>query len=121
MTPYRYTRGDQQKENYNHKLSATRVRIENAFGILKGRFNQLRYLKFFNVKKISAFVKACCVLHNICIDLKDDWDMDDSDARSSNMNADVGSSSTAVAATSRQLKQKGEEKRNRIANDLWNV
>ncbi|KAM7303821.1 protein ALP1-like [Ixodes scapularis] len=57
--------------NYNLKLSQTRVRIENAFGLLKGRFRQLLYLEFWSVNKATQFILACCVLHNLCIDAGD--------------------------------------------------
>ncbi|CAN7943555.1 unnamed protein product, partial [Ixodes hexagonus] len=47
LTPYRnYRNFTPEETTYNLKLSQTRVRIENAFGLLKGRFRQLLYLEF---------------------------------------------------------------------------
>ncbi|CAN7977763.1 unnamed protein product, partial [Ixodes persulcatus] len=47
LTPFRnYGKLVPDEVNYNLKLSQTRVRIENAFGLLKGRFRQLLYLEF---------------------------------------------------------------------------
>lgn len=60
----------EQKE-FNYKLSATRVTIENAFGLLKGHFRCLGHFENFNIKFIVKIIVATCVLHNICI-LEDD-------------------------------------------------
>jgi hypothetical protein len=61
-----------RQKNYNYRLSATRVVIENAFGILKQRFRQLIMLDFHTVNKITKFIISCCVLHNLCIDAGDE-------------------------------------------------
>lgn len=58
---------------FNKKFFATRVLIENAFGLLKGRFRQLIEINMHNVDKISKFIISCCVLHNLCIDNNDDF------------------------------------------------
>lgn len=73
LTPYK-NYGDLSpiQQIYNYKFSATRVRIENIFGILKGRFRQLIKLEYHTVRKRSSFIIACCVLHNACID-NDYW------------------------------------------------
>ncbi|KAK9688108.1 DDE superfamily endonuclease [Popillia japonica] len=69
LTPYRnYGNTNNEKENFNKKLAGTRVLIENAFGLLKFRFRQIMRVVFHEVDKLSKFVIACCVLHNICID-----------------------------------------------------
>ncbi|CAN7974936.1 unnamed protein product, partial [Ixodes persulcatus] len=47
LTPFRnYGKLVPDEVNYNLKLSQTRVRIKNAFGLLKGRFRQLLYHEF---------------------------------------------------------------------------
>ncbi|KAM7300348.1 putative nuclease HARBI1 [Ixodes scapularis] len=69
MTPYKdYGSMTPEQVAYNSRHTATRVRIENSFGILKQRFRQLRYLEFRKVDKISKFIMACCVVHNLCVD-----------------------------------------------------
>ncbi|KAH9382149.1 hypothetical protein HPB48_018848 [Haemaphysalis longicornis] len=35
------------------------------------RFRQIRYIEFTSVDKITQFIIACCVLHNICLDSGD--------------------------------------------------
>ncbi|XP_067648031.1 putative nuclease HARBI1 [Eurosta solidaginis] len=72
LTPYRYYGNlTQQEKTYNLKFCQTRVRIENAYGLLKCRFRQLIRLAYHEVETTANFIFACCVLHNICIDKKD--------------------------------------------------
>lgn len=72
LTPFRdYGNLSLDQKRYNKSLSATRVCIENAFGLLKGQFRQLVRLDFWHVEKNSKFILGCCVLHNICIDAGD--------------------------------------------------
>ncbi|KAJ8978132.1 hypothetical protein NQ317_014187, partial [Molorchus minor] len=56
------------------QLSATRVRIENTFGILKTLFRQLQHVDMWSVDRMSKFVIVCYILHNICIDNNDLWE-----------------------------------------------
>ena len=56
-----------KERNYNKKLSKTRVVIENAFGLLKGRFRRLKYIDS-NIENWYKIVVAACVLYNICLD-----------------------------------------------------
>lgn len=84
LTPYRdYGALTKQKKKFNAKFSATRVLIENSFGILKKRFRQLMYLELRTVKWLNAFMLACCILHNLCIDTGDEL-LDDSDEEEAN-------------------------------------
>lgn len=72
LTPFKnYGNMTQDKCRYNYRLSSTRVVINNAFALLKQRFHQLRYIEFTSVEKITQFIIACCVLHNICLDSGD--------------------------------------------------
>jgi DDE superfamily endonuclease len=94
MVPYRdnghLTRAQKQ---YNTKLSATRVVIERAFALLKGRFRRLKMLDMNRTDLIPQCITACCVLHNLCLNLGDDSpdDMTDDGSSSSNnqMNNDT--------------------------------
>lgn len=72
LTPYRdYGELSQEQKSFNLKFSATRVKIENTFGLLKGRFRQLHHTDFLSVDRTCKFIIACCVLHNVCIDNSD--------------------------------------------------
>ncbi|XP_067204184.1 putative nuclease HARBI1 isoform X1 [Linepithema humile] len=73
LTPYRDNGHlNAIQRNYNTKLSKTRVIIERAFGILKGRFRKLKYVYMYNTEMIPLVILACCILHNICIDIEDE-------------------------------------------------
>ncbi|KAJ8953440.1 hypothetical protein NQ318_023559 [Aromia moschata] len=51
LTPYRdYGNLTNEQRTYNYKFSATRVRIENTFGIFKQRFRQLLKVDLWAVK-----------------------------------------------------------------------
>ncbi|XP_066596552.1 putative nuclease HARBI1 [Prorops nasuta] len=68
ITPYSdYGNLTIEQKQFNYKFSACRVKIENAFGLLKGRFRQLIRLDFCTVQRASKFIVACCYLHNLCI------------------------------------------------------
>lgn len=72
LTPYRnYKLLSADKQNYNDKFCSSRVIIENAFCLLKARFRQLLNLELRDVNRLTKFIVACCVLHNICIDMGD--------------------------------------------------
>lgn len=57
---------------FNYKLSSTRVCVEQAFGILKGRFRRLlKKISLFDHPFIVDTVVSCCILHNICLNFGD--------------------------------------------------
>lgn len=77
LTPFRdYGNLSEAERLYNTKFCQTRVKIENAFGVLKSRFRQLMRLDFHNVESMAKFVISCCTLHNLCIDRNDFIDLD---------------------------------------------
>ena len=72
LIPYRETVNfNCSQKNYNKKFCATRVKIENTFGIFKGRFRQLLRLDMHKIQKISKYILALCVLHNLFIEMND--------------------------------------------------
>ena len=46
----------ESEHNYNFRLCATKVRIENAFGLLKGRFHQPMRVEFLTVDAMVKFI-----------------------------------------------------------------
>lgn len=67
LTPFRQPVSQpQRKYNFHHKHC--RVRIEQAFGVLKRRFAVLHNEIRLNPTKCCNVIAACCVLHNIAID-----------------------------------------------------
>lgn len=61
-----------RQQNFNFRLSSTRMVIERAFGLMKVSFRiLLDCLPLTDIRKIPEFVVACCVLHNICMTQND--------------------------------------------------
>lgn len=57
------------EEYYTQRLTSTKSIIERVNGVLKMRFRcliQYRALQYAPAK-VAKIVKACCVLHNMCI------------------------------------------------------
>lgn len=64
------------QKHYNTTLSKSRVVIENAFALLKGRFRRLKLLEAKRLDLIPLIIISGCVLHNICLDGDDLIDLD---------------------------------------------
>jgi phospholipid N-methyltransferase len=52
---------------FNQKLSQGRVVAENAFGILKQAFSELKNFSDFHVTLVPDVVLCCVLLHNILL------------------------------------------------------
>lgn len=101
---------NQNQKIYNTAHAATRSVIERAFGLLKGRWRRLKYLELHSTDSLPQVIIAACVLHNLCIQEKDDMP-----------NADIiieeditNEESVGVSVVHRN----GEQKRNSILNML---
>ena len=68
------------QRDFNYRHSRTRIVVERAFGLLKGRFRRLQHVEMKDTKEIPRIILACCVLHNICLlndkDISDMVDVD---------------------------------------------
>lgn len=60
---------------FNRALNQARVVMEQAFGILKGRWCLYKPLEE-KTSRVPTTIMACCVLHNICIDVGDPSEID---------------------------------------------
>lgn len=58
------------QKQFNQKLSQCRVKVEDAFGLLKQRFRQLYHCKLKSISRIVKLIYVACVLHNL-VDLND--------------------------------------------------
>ncbi|KAH7971861.1 hypothetical protein HPB52_003484 [Rhipicephalus sanguineus] len=115
MTPFRdHGHMTVEEKRFNYRLSRTRVRIENAFGVLKSRFRQLLYLEFHTPERSTKFMLACCVLHNICI-MNGERDMDDESGTDDSSDEENTQDSTA---TTRLLRRLGEANRRALARSF---
>lgn len=62
-----------EQVNFNKILSMTRVVVENAYGRLKGRFRSIAKRLDLNVETVCLVIAACCVLHNFCEVMGEDF------------------------------------------------
>jgi len=69
----------QNKKIFNYRHSATRIVIENAFGLLKGRFRRLKFFENNDLTFIIKCIVAAAVLHNICLNNEDEIDINNDD------------------------------------------
>ena len=69
FTPYEGLNGVNTKEDvFNNRLSMARQVIERAFGMMISRWRILvASLSSQSVYKSTLIIKACCVLHNLCL------------------------------------------------------
>jgi hypothetical protein len=74
MIPYPITDDMLDSESqYNSFHSKTRITVERAFGLLKGRWRILKKdLGMKTPKSIARTIVACMVLHNLVMDARDD-------------------------------------------------
>ena len=93
MKPFKQTPTLTESQlRFNRALSQARVVIEQAFGILKGRWRCLYKPLEEKTSRVPTTIMACCVLHNICIDVGDpsaiDPVEDDNEMDQSSFNGD---------------------------------
>lgn len=61
---------------FNYLHSETRITVEHAFGLLKGRFRRLlHFTEQRDIRSISNLVVSACVLSNLCILKYDMWEV----------------------------------------------
>ena len=94
MKPFKQTRTLSESQlRFNRALSQARVVIEQAYGILKGRWRCLYKALEEKTSRVPITILTCCVLHNICIDVGDpsaiDIMEDDDDDMDQSFNGDV--------------------------------
>ncbi|CAB5124125.1 unnamed protein product [Rhizophagus irregularis] len=113
IVPYKdIGRGLIQKQTYfNRKHSQIRIKVEQAFGLLKGRWRCLLHSLEVSFEIIPHIITTCCILHNICEERRDFLPPEE---QYHNTETDVNSE-TNVNETS-----EGNAIRNAICNLLWN-
>lgn len=69
LVPYKNNgRLSEREENFDTRLSMTRMTVERSIGLLKGRFRfMLDRLPVKRMDLVPSFIIACCVLHNFCL------------------------------------------------------
>lgn len=70
MTPFGGRNLDPEQIFHNRELSRGRCRIENAFGVLAGRWQVLLKSMKLHPKNVDKIVLACVILHNYVLSFK---------------------------------------------------
>ena len=72
MTPY-IDNGhlNPKEQEYNKQHLSAMLTISKAVGVLKARYNRLKFLQMQHLAQCSIAIKACCILHNICVQVSD--------------------------------------------------
>eukprot|EP00102_Acyrthosiphon_pisum_P011463 XP_008180195.1 PREDICTED: uncharacterized protein LOC103308511 [Acyrthosiphon pisum] len=99
MVPYKATHILSESEKlFIRRLSSTRVVIEQAFGLLLGRFRRLKSLEAKSIEMMSLNVTAACVLHNLTLKNNDIMEIVDSgqDFLNEEICQDFGGSTAAI-------------------------
>ncbi|XP_067205435.1 putative nuclease HARBI1 [Linepithema humile] len=67
-----------QQIEFNFIHSSTRMVVERTFGFLKGRFRRIKFFtEYRNMQFITDTVTAACILHNYCISVNDDFEVNE--------------------------------------------
>lgn len=64
MKPYAQKNLTKEERIFNYRLSRARRIVENAFGIMAGRFHIFHTDIAIDIEKVDNLVLACCALHN---------------------------------------------------------
>jgi hypothetical protein len=110
------------KKRFNKVHSSTRMTIERTFGILVSRWRFLgKHVYIKKIEDICNIIAACCILHNICINMGDpdfevesytaDYDSDNNS--SSNLEYDDSQNYTSGRHTRDLLNQWWSDQQNR--------
>ena len=71
LTPYstvgNTTTLSRHQKLFNGKLALGHRPIEQAFQILRARWQRLKCLEMQQVSNMNIAIKTCCILHNICM------------------------------------------------------
>ena len=73
MTPYTEIPNiTASQNNFNVALSSAQEKVVQAFALLRGRWRCLLETLKEDTLRVPTTVIACCVLHNLCIEIEDD-------------------------------------------------
>ena len=75
--PYSHKVLTEEQSYFNYRLSRGRIVIECAYGEYKGRWRVTSRKQECTPQVLTTIASACVVLHNICIDMVDNFSIDD--------------------------------------------
>ncbi|XP_060848196.1 putative nuclease HARBI1 isoform X2 [Rhopalosiphum padi] len=118
MVPYKATHILSEKEKlFNRRLSSTRVVIEQAFGLLLGRFRRLKVLEAKSIELMSLTVTSACILHNLALQNNDWIEINDDHNTDLTEFTDENNHECSVSLAINQ--RNGVDKRNELADRFY--
>ena len=106
------------KERFNRAHKSTRCTVERAFGILKRQFHCLHGELRLQPGRACRIILACCVLHNIAMERGQRLEYDDECVEAGEefeLALLTPEGARTVQMAEKLLRQKGFEKKNKIA------
>lgn len=85
-----------KKKYYNYVHSTTRISIEHTFGMWKQRFRQLYYCKLKSFDLLLHFIRSCVVLHNLCIEYNDIYELESNEEDSVRTTSETSDSRSGI-------------------------
>jgi len=74
LKPYLSEQLNDARKLYNRVLSSARAVVEQAFGLLKGRWRVLHDVVSAESELVPSIVEACVSLHNFLVERDDPWE-----------------------------------------------
>ncbi len=112
---------EQIQTNFNVQLDAERRIIEQAFGLLKGKWRKLKYLDVTNLSFLPEIIVTACIFHNFILDVEgpgpDGIDVDLDDGMSSSDEDEHGQHDVDFVDLDEE-EEIASNKRNRLAHSL---
>jgi hypothetical protein len=106
-----------RERHFNKVLSSMRMVVERAFGCLKGQWRILsKEIYCTDIERIIKIIHACCILHNLCIDMGDILSDDIDRELEDNINDEYDDE-----ANERREETAGIQKREYLADLLMNL
>lgn len=102
------------RANWNFIQSSTRMCVERAFGILKGRWRIIMKRCDIPLRMVPDVVCTCIVLHNLCITMKDAFDKTWIDEAESELAKKIANGEAREGSEVRGARAAIEEVRSRI-------
>ncbi|KAB0804577.1 hypothetical protein PPYR_01547 [Photinus pyralis] len=112
LVPFKdYGQLTEVQKHYNTAHAKTRVPIEQAFALLKGRFRRLKLVENTRIDRIPIMVVSACILHNICMLNKDILDINIQSEQNEEREMTINYAAESVT-------QAGKNKREIIAHNM---
>jgi len=94
VIPYKEPAASQPLNNaFNHAMRKGRCRIEHVNAVVKSRFSSCKAIPVSILSgedhtRVGEWIRACLILHNILVQLKDEWEFTDKKSKKKRVDRD---------------------------------